>query len=227
MDRGVIASANELFDARHYPGVIAMVSDALDHEPDCVPLLVLRARAHIALRRDLDAQADLRDIIRLDPQCSLAYRLLGELAARRSENESAAIFFREAIRLNAHDREAHEWLAIAEAASVRNAAASGRPLPRARTAPPQVYMRPGSQPRLARGTQPPEQDDNDDELAIEKPTARTAEEQRRTQDRFGRRGSDPNHDVAHARADADLAAPRARRAAAGPAALRAPPRRSP
>ena len=57
-------------------------------------------QALYALRRDLDAQADLRDIIRLDPQCSLAYRLLGELAARRDENESAAIFFREALRLD-------------------------------------------------------------------------------------------------------------------------------
>src|SRR4051794_18254807 len=99
VDRGVIATAAELFECRHYPGVVAMCSDALDGEPENVPLLLIRARAHIALRRDLDAQADLRDIIRLDPQCSTAYRLLGELAARRNENESAAIFFREALRL--------------------------------------------------------------------------------------------------------------------------------
>ena len=100
VDRGVIATANELFEARHFPGVVAMCSDALDDEPECVPLLVIRARARMALRRDLDAQADLRDIIRLDPRCSLAYRLLGELAARRDENASAAVFFREALRLD-------------------------------------------------------------------------------------------------------------------------------
>lgn len=100
VDRGVITSANELFEAGHLPGVVALVSEALDHDSECVPLLVLRARANVALHRDLEAQADLRDIIRLDPQCALAYRLLGELATRRGEDESAAIFLREAQRLD-------------------------------------------------------------------------------------------------------------------------------
>jgi hypothetical protein len=95
-----------------------------------VDLLLIRARAHIALRRDVDAQADLRDIIRLDPACGPAFRLLGELAARRDENESAAIFFREAIRLSPSDREAAEWLAIVEASS-RPAAAAIIPAPAA------------------------------------------------------------------------------------------------
>ena len=144
-----------------------MCADALDDEPECVPLLLIRARAHIALRRDLDAQADLRDIIRLDPRCSLAYRLLGELAARRNENESAAIFFREALRLDPGDREATDWLAIVDA-SIRPAAvaqklpapaaAAGRvhrdrgdrPVTRSR-----IPERADSQPRFARGTQPP------------------------------------------------------------------------
>ncbi|HEX4454106.1 MAG TPA: hypothetical protein VH143_24755 [Kofleriaceae bacterium] len=135
MDRGVIATANELFEARHYPGVVALVSDALDEEPECVPLLLVRAKARIALRRDLDAQGDLRDIIRIDPHCGSAYRLLGELSARRNENESAAIFFREALRLSPDDRDAADWLAIVErparpAAAVHqlpaHAAAAGR-----------------------------------------------------------------------------------------------------
>nr|HEX4314598.1 hypothetical protein [Kofleriaceae bacterium] len=121
MDRGVIATAAELYDARHYPSVVAMVTDALDVEPDCVDLLLIRARAHIALRRDLDAQSDLRDIIRLDPACGPAFRLLGELAARRDEHESAAIFFREALRLDPADREAAEWLAIVQSSSSRPA----------------------------------------------------------------------------------------------------------
>jgi hypothetical protein len=182
-----MATASELFEARHYPGVVAVVSDALDLEPDCVPLLLIRARAHIALRRDLDAQADLRDIIRLEPTCGIAYRLLGELAARRDENESAAIFFREALRLDPTDREAHEWLAIVECtvrpAAVANklpapAAAAGRfpsargPLQRAKTAndgnarsvtAPARSPRPGSQPRFAKGTLSPDD---------ERPTAR-------------------------------------------------------
>lgn len=182
MDRAVIASAEELLSARHFPGVVAMCSDALVEEPDCVELLVVRARAHIALRRDLDAQADLRDLIRLDPQCSIAYRLLGELAARRDENESASIFFREALRLDPSDQAAADWLQIVDSslrpAAVAKklpapAAAAGRfpvtraPVARARTAAghepasarslssPARGERPGSQPRFARGTQSP------------------------------------------------------------------------
>lgn len=117
VDRAVLATANELFEARHYPSVVALIDDALEAEPEHVPLLIIRARAHFALRRDLEAQADLRDIIRLDPQCGTAYRMLGELAARRDEYESAAIFFREALRLSPGDGDASDWLAIIEATS--------------------------------------------------------------------------------------------------------------
>ena len=138
-----------------------MCADALDDEPECVPLLLIRARAHIALRRDLDAQADLRDIIRLDPGCGLAYRLLGELAARRNENQSAAIFFREAIRLDPGDREAADWLAIVD--SIRPAAVATKlPAPAAAAGrvprPRPVSGQFDSQPRFARGTQPPDDD---------------------------------------------------------------------
>jgi hypothetical protein len=151
-----------------------MCTDALEDEPDCVPLIVIRARAHIALRRDLDAQADLRDIIRLDPQCGVAYRLLGELAARRDENESASIFFREALRLDPDDCEASDWLLVVDS-SARPAAvatklpapatAAGRfsptraPVERARTTTDARLPRPGTQPRFARGTHPPDQQD--------------------------------------------------------------------
>jgi hypothetical protein len=115
VDRGVIATALELFAARHYPGVVAVCTDALDDEPECIPLLLFRARANVALRRDLEAQADLRDVIRLDPRCTAAYRLLGELAARNDENDAAAQFFREALRLDPDDREANDWLLVVEA----------------------------------------------------------------------------------------------------------------
>lgn len=150
-----------------------MCCDALESEPECVPLLVIRARAHIALRRDLDAQADLRDIIRLDPQCGIAYRMLGELAARRDEHESASIFFREALRLDPDDNEAADWLQIVDStvrpAAVSKklpapAAAAGRfSSPEARTSPHRTVSspaRPGSEPgRFARGTRPPDQDE--------------------------------------------------------------------
>ena len=133
-----------------------MCTDALEGEPECLPLLLIRARAQISLRRDLDAQADLRDIIRLDPRCSLAYRLLGELAARRDENESAAIFFSEAIRLDPDDPEANEWLMIVDA-SLRPAAAAAKLPARAAAAgrfSPASRREPAAHPRLARGTQP-------------------------------------------------------------------------
>lgn len=138
-----------------------MCSDALEDEPECVPLLLIRARARMALRRDLDAQADLRDVIRLDPGCGAAFRLLGELAARRDENDSATVFFREALRLDPGDREAHDWLMIVATPSRPAAVAKQLPAPAAaaghfssRTRPPRE-----SQPRLARGTQPPAPDE--------------------------------------------------------------------
>lgn len=130
VDRAVIATADELFAARHYPGVIAVCTDALIDEPACIPLRLIRARAHLKLRREIDAQTDLRDVIRFDPACAAAYYLLGELASRRNENESAAIFFREALRLRPDDHDAAEWLQIIEA-----------------------QLRP--EPRMARGTRPP------------------------------------------------------------------------
>ena len=114
-----------------------MCSDALEDEPECLPLLLIRARAQIALRRELDAQADLRDVIRIDPRCSAAFRLLGVLAARRDDNGPAAVFFREALRLDPRDDEAQDWLQVVEAAEA--AAPSARQEPA----------------RLARGTQSP------------------------------------------------------------------------
>lgn len=139
-----------------------MCTDALEHEPECVPILLIRARAHLALRRDLDAQADLRDVIRLDPQCASAFRLLGELAARRDETESASLFFREALRLDPGDREAADWLLVTDV-PVRPAAVASK-LP----APATAAGRFPRDTRLARGTQPPAECLDED--APERPT---------------------------------------------------------
>jgi hypothetical protein len=135
-----------------------MCTDALEDEPECLPLLLIRARARIALRRDLDAQADLRDIIRLDPRCGVAYRLLGELAARVDENAAAAHFFQEALRIDPEDREAKDWLLILDA-TLRPAAGAAK-LP---ASAPAAGRFPSTAPRFARGTEPPE-------LPTERPT---------------------------------------------------------
>ena len=107
-----MATAVELFTARHYPGVVAVCSGVLDADPDCVDMLLLRARAHLALRRDGEAHADLRNAVRIDPGCAVAFRLLGELSARKNEDDAAAVFFREALRLAPGDPSAADWLAI-------------------------------------------------------------------------------------------------------------------
>jgi len=114
----VLRAALELFHARHFPVVVAACTDALlELRPDDAsvgPLRLLAARSLLALRRDAEAQAEIRECLRLDPQCAAAYRLLGELATRADELESAKIFLREAVRLAPDDREAHEWLDLVE-----------------------------------------------------------------------------------------------------------------
>src|SRR5262249_50046962 len=114
------------------------------------------ARANMALRRDLDAQGDLRDTIRLEPECAIAYRLLGALAARRKEIENAAVFFREALRLDPGDREAADWLLHTDA-SIRPAAVAQKS-PATAPAAGRVPSRHGGQPRFARGTHQPAKD---------------------------------------------------------------------
>src|SRR5436190_5297861 len=109
----------------------------------------------MALRRDLDAQADLRDVIRLDPGAGIAYRLLGELAARRDENESAAIFFREALRLDPDDSEAETWLAVVSIKPTSRPAAVASKLP----APAAAAGRFPSEPRFAKGTRSPDDEE--------------------------------------------------------------------
>ncbi len=150
-----MATASELFEARHFPGVVAIATDALEQDPEHIELRLLRARAYIALRRELEAQSDLRELIRLAPQSGVAYRLIGELSARRDENESAAIFFREALRLDPDDREAAEWLQIVECTARPAAVAHKLPAPAAAAG---RFPRAATEPRFAQGTHPPEED---------------------------------------------------------------------
>ena len=124
--RSVLSTAAELLARRHFSGAIAMCTEGLAEAPNHVGLLLVRARCHVALRRGPEAQSDLRDVITLDPACGLAYRLLGELAVRRDENESAAIFFREALRLDPSDQNAADWLVVVGGGARRDRASSTR-----------------------------------------------------------------------------------------------------
>ena len=155
-------AALELYGARQYPGVVAACQDALSDDPGNVNLRLLRARALMALRRDAEAQTEISECLRIEPGFSAAYRVLGELAARRDEIESAKIFLREALRLDPHDSEAREWLEVVHAMVRSTAAADKLPAAAAvvghlsprtpRSAAPASGR--GGQPR-ARGTQPP------------------------------------------------------------------------
>ncbi|MGE0548887.1 MAG: hypothetical protein AB7O24_17695 [Kofleriaceae bacterium] len=166
MDRGVIAAASELFESKHYTAAAAICAEGLKREPNCLQLLLLSARSFVALRREADARADLRDILRFAPECALAYRLLGELAARREENETAAIFFREALRLDPSDLEAADWLQIVTASARPAAVAIQLPATAA------AAGRISRAPRVARGTEP-EPDDLTN--AVERPFSRGSE----------------------------------------------------
>jgi tetratricopeptide (TPR) repeat protein len=123
----VLRAAIELYQARHYSSVIAALADAIEEDPANLHLKLLRAKAWLALRCDLEAQQDLSDVIRTDPRCSTAYRLLGELAVRKDEIASARIFLREALRLDPGDVEAKDWLALTEQRVRPSAAAEKLP----------------------------------------------------------------------------------------------------
>ncbi|MEZ4400959.1 MAG: hypothetical protein R3B06_13115 [Kofleriaceae bacterium] len=123
----ITAAARELFAARQFPGCVAVCAEAIatlaPTDRNVLVLRLLTARSLMALRRDADAQHEIRACLQAEPQCGPAYRLLGELALRADELTSAKIFLREALRLGPDDDEAREWLAIVESM----AAVPGRP----------------------------------------------------------------------------------------------------
>lgn len=110
--RGILRSALELSLRRHHAEVVAVCAEALPAHPDCLELRLLHAKALLALRHDAEAQRELGQCLRQRARCPLAYRLLGELALRRDELGSAAIYLREALRLDPGDRQAAELLDI-------------------------------------------------------------------------------------------------------------------
>jgi tetratricopeptide (TPR) repeat protein len=111
----VLRAALQLYRARQFPAAAVVCGEAVENDPDNLYLRLLRARALLALRNDGEAQKELAECVTRDPRCAEAFRLLGELGIRRDEAESAAVFLREALRLDPGHTEAEEWLGVAEA----------------------------------------------------------------------------------------------------------------
>lgn len=168
----VIEAARELLGARNYSSVVAVATSALETDPHDIEMRLIRARALLALRRDDEAQTDLRECLRLQMRCADAYRLLGELCFRRDEFESAAVFLREAIRLRPTDEHSRDLLVVVhglvrEAQTLMKPTAAVEKLPAATVAvgplssagPRKAVKRP---PRLAHGTSAPDLDLDDD-----------------------------------------------------------------
>ena len=112
--RSITLAASELFEQGHYPGVVAVCTDALASVADHIELRILLARALIALRQDALARRQLGLILQQDPNSSIAFELLGEIAFRADDLGSAEIYFRESTRLNAYNEGAQIWLDLVE-----------------------------------------------------------------------------------------------------------------
>jgi tetratricopeptide (TPR) repeat protein len=130
----VLRAALELFRARQFPGVAAVCAEAVETDPDNLYLRLLRARALLALRDDGEAKRELAECCRREPRCAEAYRLLGELGIRTDEPDSAAVFLREALRLDPGDTQAAEWLGVAQQMIRNKSRAGARPTVRPATA---------------------------------------------------------------------------------------------
>ena len=157
MSEAVIEAARELLSARNFSSVVAVATHALDDDSTDTEMRLLRARALLALRRDDEAQADLRECLRRRSRCALAYRLLGELCFRRDEYESAIVFLKEALRLEPDDDHSRDLLVIANGFLQSTAAVEKLPAATAAVdcpsfSEPRVAKRP---PRLANGTSTP------------------------------------------------------------------------
>jgi len=166
MSKAVIEAARELLAARNYSSVVAVATHALEDDDSDTEMRLLRARAFAALRRDDEAQADLRECLRRRTRCALAYRLLGEICFRRDEYDSAEVFLKEAIRLAPDDAHSRDLLTVANGFLQSTAAVEKLPAAAAVVDCPfysesRVANRP---PRLANGTSTPATPPRDDDL---------------------------------------------------------------
>jgi tetratricopeptide (TPR) repeat protein len=129
----IVAAVRELFAAGQFPGAAAVCAGAIPElaptDRSVVALRLLAARSLLALRRDAEAQLEIRACLEAEPHCGPAYRLLGQLALRYDELASARVFLREALRLDRDDHEAGEWLGLVDGLTQRRGRRE-RPRPR-------------------------------------------------------------------------------------------------
>ena len=112
MRREAIQTATELYHRRHYTTVLAVLRDVVTEHPDCIEIRLLRARSFAALRRDGEAQRELRHALSIAPKHPAPYQLLGELALRHDRLAAARVFLTEALRLDRSDRHTQDMLRI-------------------------------------------------------------------------------------------------------------------
>ena len=105
-------NAETLFKAGEYERTVEFSQRALKLSPGDIDTRLFYSRALMALRKDVLAQKELRQCIRILPHSGLAYRLLGELSLRKNEYESAKMFLKQAISINHQDHEAKQMLSI-------------------------------------------------------------------------------------------------------------------
>jgi tetratricopeptide (TPR) repeat protein len=147
----IMQPAVELFERGHFSSVVAVCMDALGEQPDDTRVRTLLARALVALRQDRQAERELGELLRRDGNSSMAFQLLGEIAYRRDELQSAQIYFRESSRLDPQNASARIWLDVTLTThrSGPSQSASGMD----ESGPP-VLPKPASRRLFAKGTDP-------------------------------------------------------------------------
>jgi tetratricopeptide (TPR) repeat protein len=116
VSEAVVRAARDLLDAGRYAAVVAVCCEQLELRPADVALLLLRARAWIALGRSAHAIDDLREVLAIDPQCAGAYRALGRLLLRAGDLSAARAALLGALQLSGDDLQVREQLAAVDAA---------------------------------------------------------------------------------------------------------------
>jgi tetratricopeptide (TPR) repeat protein len=116
VSEAAVRAARDLLDAGRYAAVVAVCCEQLELRPADVALLLLRARAWIALGRSAHAIDDLREVLAIDPQCAGAYRALGRLLLRAGDLSAARAALLGALQLSGDDLQVREQLAAVDAA---------------------------------------------------------------------------------------------------------------